>query len=348
MFRTHTLPQIAFEDFARLREHAHTTELTGKTILLSGATGFFGAWLLAYLQWLRNVSRSNFEVIAISRSPAAFLSRHPWVEQRPWLSWIEGDIRSFPFPARPVDLVIHAATDTSAAAGNDAASLLDSVYLGTRHVLECAAYCQAKRVLLVSSGAVYGVQPADMPLMHEDSLQAASTLEPRNAYAEGKRVMEMLGAIYAHDHDAAVVTARCFAFVGAGLPLDAHFAIGNFIRDAQSSPSILVRGGGYAVRSYLYAADLAVWLVRMALAGQSCRSYNVGSDSAVTIAELATQVSQTLDPEKKVVIEGRDGASPVGNRYVPSIARARTELGLDVWTDLAQAIRNTARYQGIA
>lgn len=336
--------QIAAEDFARLGALAPIADFDGKTLLVSGATGFFGAWLLAYFQWLHDVQGQRLRILAISRDPAAFLARHSWAREALWLSWIQGDIRDFPIPAGPIDYVIHAATDTSAAAGQAARKLLDSVVQGTRRILDCAAQCRASRVLLVSSGAVYGAQPETMALMSEESLLAPSPVDPRNVYAEAKRVMELLGAIHARDHATTVVMARCFAFVGAGLPLDGHFAIGNFIRDALSREAILVRGGGYAVRSYLYAADLAVWLARLVCVGSNCRAYNVGSDQPITIADLAGQVAATLAPTSPVRIEGREGASPVGNRYVPSVARCRAELGLDVWTELPAAILRTAQW----
>jgi len=340
-----TFDAIADRDFVRLSQVARIGDLDGKTLLLTGATGFFGAWLLAYIAWLHTACEQTIRVFAVSREPGAFLRRHPWAKGAPWLHWIAGDIRSFEFPDAPIDLVMHAATDTSAAAGQNANHMLDSVILGTRRVLDCAAHRDAGRVLLVSSGAVYGAQPLDVPLTLETSRLAPFPLDPDNVYAEAKRVMEMLGAIHARDHGATVMSARCFAFVGAGLPLDGHFAAGNFIRDALTRDAIVVRGGGFAVRSYLYAADLAVWLTRILSRGIGGTAYNVGSDQPITIAELANTVASTVSPGKIVRIEGQEGASPVGNRFVPSIERCRSELGLDVWTDLPTAVAHTAQWR---
>jgi nucleoside-diphosphate-sugar epimerase len=333
---------IASSDFARLAEHIDSNGIAGKTILVSGATGFFGMWMLALFAWLRKTRNVEFRVLAISRNPDAFHAKHPWIEGADWLQWITGDIQDFAFPEQTVDCIIHAATDTSAAAGRSPGLLLNSIVRGTERILACAKACQTKRVLLVSSGGAYGGQAVDMPQLLESSRTAPSTLDVGSAYGEGKRVMELLGAIHAHENPCEVVIARCFAFVGAGLPLDGHFAIGNFIRDALTQERIVIRGDGKGVRSYLYAADLAVWLIRLLTNGQNRAIYNVGSDEEVTIAELARQVIASLSPEKTVVIEGASNSPGAGNRYIPSIARARDDLNLDVWTALPLAIQNTA------
>ncbi len=334
--------QLAQEDFGRLRQHIDPIDLGGKTLLLTGATGFFGAWLLALLKHLEASSAPGLRVLAVSRDPQAFLARHAWLRAAPWLQWIRGDIRDFELRGQRVDALIHAATETSAAAAQAPAMLLDSIIAGTRRALQCADEAGAKRILLVSSGGVYGAQPPQMESIVEDANIAPSTLSPRNAYGEGKRVLEMLGAIHAQQYGVDVGMARCFTFVGAGLPLDAHFAIGNFIRDALRGNDISVAGDGRAVRSYLYAADLAIWLLRMLGQASGTRAYNVGSDRGVSIAELAREVARTLAPGLAVRIQGANVASPVGNRYLPCIDRARDELGLDVWTELSVAIERTA------
>ncbi|NPT62604.1 NAD-dependent epimerase/dehydratase family protein [Paraburkholderia elongata] len=333
---------IASSDFARLTAHIDCRDIDGKTILVSGATGFFGAWILALFEWLRKTRNVQFRVLAISRNPQSFRSKHPWIDDVEWLQWITGDIQDFAFPEQAVDYVIHAATDTSAPAGRSPALLLNSIVRGTERVLACAKACGAKRVLLVSSGGAYGGQSVDTSRLLESSRNSPSTMDVGSAYGEGKRVMELLGAIHAHENACAVVIARCFAFLGAGLPLDGHFAIGNFIRDALTQDRIVIRGDGKGVRSYLYAADLAVWLMHLLLNGQNRGIYNVGSDQEVTIAELARQVISTLAPAKTVVVEGASNSPGAGNRYVPSIDQARSQLGLDVWTALPLAILNTA------
>ncbi len=125
------------------------------------------------------------------------------------------------------------------------------------------------------------------------------------------------------------------------MPLDTHFAIGNFISNALRGGPIQVKGDGSAIRSYLYASDLAVWLWTMLFKGQSARAYNVGSEDALNIAALAHEVA-AASPTKvgvKIGSAPQPGATP--HRYVPSTARAREELGLQVEVPLREAIRRT-------
>jgi len=338
--------EIADSDYQRLANHIDLTAWPGKNILLTGGTGFFGAWILALFDWIDRQGVADVRVFCISRDPSKFILRHPWTRNARWLHWITGDVRDFKFPDTHIDYVLHAATDTSSDAGENPAELLDSITEGTKHVLSCALHCKAKRILLVSSGGAYGAQPPQIETLDEACAFAPSTMTSRNAYGEGKRIMELLGACHTERTSCAVTVARCFAFVGAGLPLDQHFAIGNFIRDALTSDQLTVGGDGTAVRSYLYAADLAIWLLTILARGQSCRIYNVGSDRSMNMKEIAQAVADTLAPSKHVIIKGQPGASPVGNRYIPSIERARKELGLDVWTNLDLAITNTAHWGG--
>jgi dTDP-glucose 4,6-dehydratase len=143
------------------------------------------------------------------------------------------------------------------------------------------------------------------------------------------------------EHGLETMIARCFAFVGPHLPLDAHFAIGNFIRDAMKGELIKVKNGS-PYRSYLYAADLAIWLWTILFKGAACRPYNVGSDQEITIADLAQTVVSTLGGSVLTLTPSENVSA---SRYVPSVNRAIQELGLQVRTNLTASIGRTASWR---
>jgi dTDP-glucose 4,6-dehydratase len=178
----------------------------------------------------------------------------------------------------------------------------------------------------------------------EDHSGGPDPFDIGSAYAEGKRAAELLCAFAGRRHGVPAKVARCFTFVGPHLPLDAQFAVGNFLRDALAGGPVRVTGDGTTVRSYLYAADLAVWLWTILLRGKTARAYNVGSEEPVTIAELARLVADSFEPPRDVVISRTPAPGRLPERYVPSVRRAATELGLEYRIPLAEAILRTVRW----
>jgi len=325
------------------RNRAMWEELRGARVFATGATGFFGAWLLETLLWANDRLELGASIVALTRDPRAFQRRMPHLAHHPAVTLHFGDARTFEFVGGPFSHVIHAATDSSTtSAQDDRLGLFDTIVAGTRRALEFAHASGAERFLLTSSGAVYGRQPSEVTHVPEDYTGAPDPAVPGHAYGEGKRAAEMLCALYA-SRQLRPAIARCFAFVGPHLPLDQHFAVGNFIRDALDGGPIRIAGDGTPVRSYLYAADLAVWLWTILLRGQPTRPYNVGSEAALSIAELAGAVAHTVSGNIPVMVAKRASDAPP-ERYVPSTARARHELGLDVTVDLHSALARTVSW----
>jgi dTDP-glucose 4,6-dehydratase len=223
--------------------------------------------------------------------------------------------------------------------------MLDIVVSGTRRTLDFAVACGARRFLLTSSGAVYGKQPANVSHLAEDFAGSPVTSDPRSAYAEGKRAAELLCAIYHCRHSLEAKIARGFTFLGPYLPLDVHFAAGNFLRDRLADGPIRVSGDGTPVRSYLHAADMAIWLWTILVDGQACRPYNVGSEVEITIRDLAFAVAQSV---AEVNVGGKAAPGQAAQRYVPSTRRAAIELGIEQLIPLPDAIERTLAWHRAA
>jgi dTDP-glucose 4,6-dehydratase len=319
-------------------------ELRGARVFVTGGTGFFGCWLLETFLWANDHLRLDASVVVLTRDGNAFGKKVPHLACHPAVTLRDGDVRTFKLTDGAFSHVIHAATSSgSTLTDRDRLLMFDTMVDGTRRTLEFARRSGAKRFLLTSSGAVYGRQPAELTHVGEDYAGGPDAADARQVYAEGKRAAEMLCAVHADAHLQPTI-ARCFTFVGPYLPLDVHFAVGNFIRDALQGGPIRVKGDGTPQRSYLYAADLAIWLWTILLRGAAVRPYNVGSAEALTIHELARAVARTFGPDLTIEVARQPIAPTAAERYVPDVTRAEAALGLRPTVSLADGIRRTVAW----
>ena len=330
---------------ARDREHmlVHTAGLweafRGERVFITGGTGFVGTWLVEAFVAADDAYDLGATAVLLSRDPDRFAARAPHLAGHRAVRLIAGDAVDFTPPEGRFAFVVHAATERQ----DPAAPLrsLDRDTAATRRVLEFARHAATRRMLLSSSGAVYGNQPAELAHVSETYPGAPDATDVRTAYGQGKRLSEFACASYARTYDVDVAIGRMFAFVGPHLPLGAGFAAGDFVGDILAGRAIRIGGDGTAVRSYLYAADLAVWLWTILLRGERGRAYNVGSPQALSIRELAELMVSELAPGTAIEVERRALSGAAGARYVPAIGRAESELGLRVLVALPDALRRT-------
>lgn len=340
---------LALSDLEHILRHTESVweELRDQRIFITGGTGFFGCWLLESFCRANRSLDLRAKATVLTRDPAVFIAKAPHIAADPAIDLLPGDVRSFQFPTGEFRFILHAATEASVSqAQNQPLEMLTTIVDGTRRLLEFAEKSRTRKLLLTSSGAVYGVQPSAVTHISEDYMGGPDPLDPASAYGEGKRLAEQMCIQYAAISGIECKVARCFAFVGPHLPLDGHFAIGNFIRDVMQDKPILIQGDGTPMRSYLYAADLAIWLWKMLVEAIPSRAYNVGSELEISVFELAREVAATLGRplDIQVAIQPTEGAQV--RRYVPDTRRAQRELGLRQHIGLAEAIRRTADWHG--
>ncbi len=315
------------------------SEAEGKRFFLTGGSGFFGIWLLESFLHINARMKLGASMTVLTRNPEAVRAKYPHLREGPALDFWTGDIREFAFPPGNYDYVVHAASETNPALYRESPlEMADTIIAGTRRVLEFAVHAKAGKFLLPSSGAVYGSLPPEEDSFREICSSAPDPLDPFSTYGECKRMAEHLCSLYATGHGIRCKVARCFTFVGPNLPLNAQFAIGNFIRDALAGSKIQISGDGSSVRSYLYASDLAVWLWTILFSAPVCRPFNVGSDECVTISALA-EIVRKISGSSTPVEHTNSAAS--SRRYIPCVRRACDELGLKPIVPLTEGIRKT-------
>ena len=319
--------------------------LAKSRLLITGGTGYYGSWLVESLVAANDQMDLGISACILSRNPESFLQKRPHLRGRKDLTFLTGDVRTFPFPQGKFTHVIHAATEASAKLNQENPLLMvDTIVEGTRRALDFAVQAGVSQFLNLSSGAVYGDIPPNLGPVPESFMGGPDITHPKWAYGEGKRLSELLCAIYADKHGIETKSARCFATVGPGLPLNLHYAIGNFIADALAGRDIVIQGDGTPVRSYIDISDLIVWLWHILLLGESKEAYNVGSEGGLTIRQIAEKVRDLLAPGLKVRVFGKPLPDQLASFYVPSTEKARTELGASLEVSLEDSIRRTAAW----
>lgn len=342
-----TQKPLPLDDLDLVLEHTQEIwrELRGTRIFVTGGTGFIGTWLLESLLHANRQLDTRIRIDLLSRDSEAYSKRLPHVASSKEVSLWQGDVRTFEGPTANFDVVIHAATDV----GNiqkaaDYLSVFDVNTLGTRRVLEFAKDRNAQRLLLLSSGAVYGVQPPELTHIPESHEHSPSSTQLKSAYGIGKYASEWLASAYSQQYSLEAKIARIFTLVGPGLPLDGPFAAGNFIQNVLEEKCIKVQGDGTPMRSYLYAADMAIWLLHILCRGKTAFPYNVGSEHALSIKELAVEVAKLSQSEIDIHIAKNAAPDVLPARYVPCTTRIKNELGLTEITPISLALEKTLRW----
>lgn len=319
--------------------------LHGADLLLTGCTGPFGWWLLHKLshacayEGLR-LRRTTLVTRDARRTEAWASSLHHDLR----LQVVQADIRRLDQLELRASHVVHGATTSAAetSAGASGLSKFETVVDGTRALIRALDANPPRRLLYLSSGIAYGASHAG--LIREGSHLAPCTTDSSASMGHAKRTAEFLMSYAAANWGASLVIARCFAFSGPGLPLDLHYALGNFVAQAIAGKPIVIKGDGTAVRSYMHFGDMAIWLSKMltyCCAPAMPRIFNVGSDLCFSVRELAELVIAGSATKCRIEVLGQGEVNASGNSiqaYTPCIDRARSELHLELWTTVEESI----------
>jgi dTDP-glucose 4,6-dehydratase len=296
---------------------------TNKKILLTGGTGFFGNSLQFYSGHLK-----GNEIVIMSRN-----GRKPDFENTPFLKnnkirYVASDVRSICLEETDFDFILHAATSSCSAVADKE---MESVIIdGTKSILEFAQKNKKlEKLLYVSSGAVYGPK-------HQYAVTEDDVCEPNNIYGQSKLFAEQLCL----ESKLPIVIARCFTFIGEYLPLDIHFAIGNFIKDCLEEKDIIITGDGSPVRTYLHSEDLATWLWLILSQGKTGEIYNLGSDKEINLEDLAALVLKAANSDKQIKVLSPKVEGPI-SYYSPNIDKLKQDLNVEIKVKLEQAISRT-------
>ena len=320
-------------------------ELRDQRLFITGGTGFFGCWLLESFAWANDKLNLNAQALVLSRNPEAFAKKAAHLYNHQSIQFVRGDINDFDFPEGRFSHMIQSAVYQQPANERTSnVSMVNKMLSGTMRALDFCVQAKVKKTLLVSTGAVYGGAPSHLKNIPEDFSDSIDPTISGSAYHHVRRMMESLNVLYAEENNFEAKIARCFSFIGPYLPLNGRFAVSDFMLESISKKPIIVKSDGRAVRSYLYMADLTIWLWTILFSGTNCTPYNVGSEFPTTIHEIAELIAHESVPPLSVPVLGKssDGVAP--NYYVPDTSRAQAGIGVRQLISLTEAIRKTMHW----
>ena len=232
-------------------------------ILFIGGTGFFGKAFLNYIK--SNPSNIN-SITIVGRSAENFLENNKEFIELDNVKYVYGDILNDLSQLKDISFshVIHAAADSTNVTNLSHLQRYKQIVEGTKNVLEFVRdHLPESKLLFISSGGVYGDMPSHKKSFIESDMWNSDILDSSNVYTVSKRTAEHLCSLYFDEYNLNISIARCFCFSGIHLPLNVHFAIGNFIKDALANNDIIIKGDGKSIRSYLDQDDLSEWMLEI-------------------------------------------------------------------------------------
>lgn len=300
------------QDFARLNKKPEFD-----TILITGGTGVIGRWLLSHLDTTNKIYSTFSDVYLVTRKYSAARNMLSGLSNINLNFLAPHDIRPFITRSKP-QFIWHLSADTGTQPSNSVLGPIDADLQLTLEIcrgIETAGY--APRILYTSSGAVYGRPSAPMtprsPQMPISDLFSDSSM----LYGHSKLLSESLLIMLAKQLSVSVNIARIFAVAGPLLPLDKHYAVGNFVRDGLLNQPIHVASAGKSVRSWIYLGDVARCLLVLASLPTS-NILDLGSSERLTIREAADVIAAIAGTS--VELAQSSDSSSSDSEYLPNLS----------------------------
>lgn len=263
--------------------------LDGKRVLITGATGLIGSFMVDVLAWLNETADAGIEIYAAGRREEGMRSRFGEMVDRDYFHYVKYDARAhadFDFEA---EYVFHAACSAHPLAyATDPVGTMQANLMGTMQLLEYIRKYPGTGFVFLSTGETYGENP-DLPEgFSEDSHGYVDPMNPRSCYPESKRGAETLCASYAAQFGLNARVARLCHVYGPTITPDNSRADAQFLRKALAGEAIVMKSTGSQVRSFCYVADAARALFTVMLDGEKGNAYNIANKKSVaSIREYA-------------------------------------------------------------
>lgn len=309
-------------------------EISSAPILITGGTGFIGSWLVSVLNKMSDNSllKNPIYVLTSDKAKAQRVFNHQNYKKIVICTLEELKNQVLNKTVKGFGYVFHGATSTKYST-NDEKNDFKRTLNFTAEILDMIKMSgSVPNFINLSSGAVYETPSNYMKFLETNSpITETSSL---TLYGKSKLKMEQM--VISADSEGIVTGSnpRLFTFFGYGLPLNSHFAIGNFVQSAATKNQIEVNGSLQTVRSYLYITDLITQLFSL-LTKPTLNTLHIGGAIPITIGELASQVS-ALYNDCPIIASNKD-VQP--NYYLPEVEKTEKYLGVSEKISLATGLK---------
>ncbi len=322
----------------------------GKNILITGASGLIGSYLvetLAYLNGEKKLSKAC-SIICLQKRKITKTSRLGYLLHRDDIHFIQHNASEMYSPDKSIDYFIHSAGMSAPAFFlEDPLGTIDVNVNGIRWILEYARNNPVSSILYMSSGEIYGNPPQEYIPTPETYAGNVSTIDPRACYTSSKRLAETLCNVYFKKYNVPVKIARPFIVYGPGLYITDRRVMADFIRSGLERKPIEMMTEGKDTRSYCYVADATVAFINMLLSSKNGEIFNVASDKEnVSIHDLAVLVHTICHIKEPVRIKQQDSTFLKGapNKVMPDITKLRKTFGYVPEIGIEEGLRRTIEW----
>jgi nucleoside-diphosphate-sugar epimerase len=287
--------------------------LSGKTVLVTGASGFIASYIIYTLTVLNltEILDSPVHIIALARDKQRIEQKFSNIMTSGFFKLIIADVSEKPLIEGNIDIIIHAAGQIgSRFIMSDPVGILKASTIGTANMLDLARNIGVKRFLFISSNAVYGLPNKDLTVITEEYSGNISFTDICSCYSEGKRMGETMCACWSHQFGFHVNMLRLTEIYGPGVFLEKGRVLCDFVNNIINHENIIIHSDGRSKKNLLYIIDAILAIFRVLFYGKNKQAYNVTAETNLSILELANMLC-TLFPEKNrsVQICGKEGYS---------------------------------------
>jgi len=317
--------------------------LKGKAILITGGTGFVGSWVARTLAWLNDEFEFGCSVILLARTPENLEKSDPDLYHRDDMSFIRSDIRSLHSLPKNINYIIHAAASPDNRVHmSDPVNTMDVIAMGTKAVLEAALrLADIEGIIHISSGQVYGRSYENGAALSEAMAGGFLKGNVTSIYPEAKRYAETFCLAYRSQYKLPINIVRPFSFIGPFQSLNKPWAINSFLQEALNKQPMRMVGNGKPQRSYLYASDMAAWLLVILANGERGSIYNLGSSEGTSLQDVANKINRIIPNPVEIIVQNHNDDD---SKFIPNVSHVIDQLQVEEVFTFDEALEHTIKW----